>query len=195
MDPGTCSEVSLCLEAYEKLKVEGIVTTHLFVGAKLVAGEVESFDGKHSNGPSQQSVATPRPCAARGIREHGRAMIVAQGKVIRTVLRWQVVAIGVMTLILGLLTGAHGAISAILGGLVSICAGLAFSSVVCLSKADPLAGTLTAALRAEAVKVAIAVLLLWVVFAVYKQVVAIALVASLAVSIRLFGMAFCVREA
>jgi ATP synthase protein I len=122
-------------------------------------------------------------------------MIVAQGKVIRIVLRWQVVAIGVMTLVLGLLTGAHGAISAILGGLVSICAGLAFSVVVSLSNTDSLAGTLAAAFRAEVVKVAIAVVLLWVVFALYKQVVAIALVASLAVSVRLFGMAFCVRDA
>jgi len=115
--------------------------------------------------------------------------------VIRTVLRWQVVAIGVMTLVLGLLAGAHGAISALLGGLVSVCAGLAFSAVVSLSKTDSLAATLIAASRAEAVKVAIAVVLLWVVFAVYKQVVAIALVASLAVSVRLFGMALCVRAA
>jgi ATP synthase protein I len=122
-------------------------------------------------------------------------MILAQSKAIRTVLRWQVVAAGVMTLVLGLLAGVHGAISAMLGGLVGICAGLAFSVVVFLSNTDSLAGTLVAAFRAEAVKVTIAVVLLWVVFAVYKQVVAIAFVGSFAISILLFGMAFFVREA
>ena len=81
------------------------------------------------------------------------------------------------------------------GGLVGICAGLAFSVVVSLSNTESLAGTLAAAFRAEAVKVTIAVVLLWLVFAVYKQVVAIAFVGSFAVSILLFGMAFFVREA
>jgi ATP synthase protein I len=122
-------------------------------------------------------------------------MILAQSKAIRTVFRWQVVATGVMTLVLGLLAGVHGAISAMLGGLIGICAGLAFSIVVSLSNTDSLAGTLVAAFRAEAVKVTIAVVQLWVVFAVYKQVVAIAFVGSFAVSILLFGMAFFVREA
>ena len=122
-------------------------------------------------------------------------MIHAQSKAIRTVFRWQVVATGVMTLVLGLLAGVHGAISAMLGGLVSICAGFAFSVVVSLSNTDSLAGTLVAAFRAEAVKVTIAAVLLGVVFAVYKQVVAIAFVGSFAVSILLFGMAFFVREA
>ena len=80
-------------------------------------------------------------------------MILAQSKAIRTVLRWQVVATVVSTLAVGLLAGIHGAISAMLGGLVSICAGLAFSVVVSLSRSDSLAGTLVTAFRAEAVKV------------------------------------------
>jgi ATP synthase protein I len=122
-------------------------------------------------------------------------MILAQSKAIRTVLRWQVVATGVMTLVLGLLAGVHGAISVMLGGMVGICAGLAFSVVVSLSNTDSVAGALVAAFRAEAVKVTIAVVLLWLVFAVYKQVVAIVFVGSFAVSILLFGMAFFVREA
>lgn len=121
-------------------------------------------------------------------------MILAQSKAVRAVLRWQVVATGVMTLVLGLLAGVHGAISAILGGMVGICAGLAFSVVVSLSNTGSLAGTLVTAFRAEAVKVTIAVVLLWLVFAVYKQVVAIAFVGSFAISILLFGMAFFVRE-
>ena len=122
-------------------------------------------------------------------------MIPAQSKAIRTVLGWQVLATGIITVIVGLLAGFHGAISALLGGLVSMVAGLAFAGVVSLSKSDSMAATLAVAFRAEAVKVTIAVALLWLVFAAYKQVVAIAFVGSFAISILIFGMAFFVRDA
>jgi ATP synthase protein I len=122
-------------------------------------------------------------------------MVLVQSKAIRTVLRWQVIVTGAMTLVLGLLAGMHGAVSAMLGGLVSICAGLAFSVVVSLSKSDSLAGTLVTAFRSEAVKVTVAVVLLWLVFAAYKDIVAIGFVGSFAISILIFGMAFFVREA
>ena len=122
-------------------------------------------------------------------------MILAQSKAIRTVLQWQAIATGIMTAVLGALVGVHGAVSALLGGLVSICAGLAFSVVVSLSKSDSLAGTLVTAFRAEAAKITIAVLLLWLVFATYKQVVAVGFIGSFAVSILIFGMAFFVRDA
>jgi ATP synthase protein I len=121
-------------------------------------------------------------------------MILAQSKAIRTVLRWQVIATAILMLAVGLLAGVHGAISAMLGGLVSICAGLAFSVVVSLSRSDSLAGTLVAAFRAEAAKVSLAVVLLWVVFATYKDVVAIGFIGSFAISILIFGMAFFVRD-
>ena len=121
-------------------------------------------------------------------------MILAQSKAIRTVLRWQVVAAVVMTAVLGLLAGVHGALSALLGGLVSICAGLAFSVVVSLSKSDSMAGTLATAFRAEAAKITVAIVLLWIVFATYKQVVAVGFIGSFAISILLFGMAFFVDE-
>ena len=122
-------------------------------------------------------------------------MSLLQSKAIRTVLRWQIVATGVMTLVLGLLTSVHGAVSAMLGGLVSICAGVSFSIVVSLSNSNSLAGTLITAFRAEAAKVFVAVALLWLVFATYKDVVAISFLGSFAISILIFGMAFFVREA
>jgi ATP synthase protein I len=121
-------------------------------------------------------------------------MILAQSKAIQTVLRWQLIATAILMLAVGLLAGVHGVISAMLGGLVSICAGLAFSVVVSLSRSDSLAGTLVTAFRAEAVKVLLAVVLLWVVFATYKNVVAIGFIGSFAISILIFGMAFFVRE-
>ena len=121
-------------------------------------------------------------------------MVLAPSKAIRTVLLWQVLATSAIALGLGLFAGVHGAVSGILGGLVSICAGLAFSVVVSLSKSDSLAGTLVAAFRAEAVKLVTAMVLLWLVFSAYKDVVAIAFIGSFAVSILIFGMAFFVRD-
>src|SRR5262245_55027838 len=105
-------------------------------------------------------------------------MILTQSKAIRTVLLWQVIATGLIALLLGVLAGIHGAVSGILGGLVSISAGLAFSVVVSLSRTDSLGGTLVAAFRAEAVKILTAVALLWLVFATYKNVVAIGFIGS-----------------
>ena len=122
-------------------------------------------------------------------------MVLVQNKAIRTVLGWQIIATGGMTLVLGLLTSVHGAVSAMLGGLVSICAGISFSIVISLSRSHSLAGTLVTAFRAEAAKVFVAVLLLWLVFATYKDVVAIGFIGSFAVSILIFGMAFFVRDA
>jgi ATP synthase protein I len=122
-------------------------------------------------------------------------MVLAPSKAIRTVLLWQLFATSAIALALGLLAGVHGAVSGILGGLVSICAGLAFSVVVSLSKSDSLPATLVAAFRAEAVKVVTAVLLLWLVFSTYKDVVAIGFIGSFAVSILIFGMALFVRDA
>jgi len=122
-------------------------------------------------------------------------MGLVQSKAIRTVLTWQIIATGAMTLALGLLTSVHGAVSAMLGGLVSICAGVSFSIVVSLSNSNSLAGTLITAFRAEAAKVFVAVALLWLVFATYKDVVAISFIGSFAISILIFGMAFFVREA
>ena len=122
-------------------------------------------------------------------------MVLVQSKAIRTVLRWQMIATGAMTLVLGLLTGVHGAVSAMLGGLVSICAGISFSIVISLSRSNSLAGTLITAFRAEAAKVTVAVVLLWLVFATYQDVVAVGFIGSFAISILIFGMAFFVREA
>lgn len=115
-------------------------------------------------------------------------------KPIRTVLRWQVMATTGLTLVAGLMAGADGALSAALGGLVNICAGLGFAVVASLGKAESAGGTLLAALRAETIKVALIVLLLWLVLATYKGVVVIAFMGSFAVTVVIFAMAFFVRD-
>ena len=113
---------------------------------------------------------------------------------IRTVLRWQVVATAAFILAGGMLAGVEGALSAALGGAISICAGGASAVVASWGKARSAGEVLIGALVAEAVKVGLIVLLLWLVLATYKGVVAPVFLGSFVATVLIFGMAFFVRE-
>ncbi|HEX6691814.1 MAG TPA: ATP synthase subunit I [Burkholderiales bacterium] len=113
---------------------------------------------------------------------------------IRTVLWWQVIATAALTLAGGFLAGGHGALSAALGGAVSITAGWVSAVVAARGKAQSAGGVLVSALKAEAVKIGLIVLLLWLVLATYDDVVAPALLGSFIVTVLIFTMAFFVRE-
>ena len=121
-------------------------------------------------------------------------MLRIQSKPVRIVLVWQVVVTALLAAIAGLLAGVHGAASAAFGGVVSIVAGLAFAIVMQSSNFQSADGTIIAALRAEATKVGIAVILLWLVLALYKDVVLIVFIGSFIFSILVFSMAFFVRD-
>ena len=121
-------------------------------------------------------------------------MLRIQSKPVRTVLVWQVVVTALLAVAAGLLAGFHGAASAALGGSVSLIAGLAFAMVMQLSNLQSADGTVIAALRAEAIKIGLAVILLWLVLALYKDVVLIVFIGSFIVSILVFSMAFFVRD-
>jgi ATP synthase protein I len=123
-----------------------------------------------------------------------RGLSKALRKPIRTVLVWQLAATVVMTLAAGVLAGKHGAISAAAGGAVSIIAGLASALVASLSKSQSAGGVLAGALRAEAVKLGAALLLLWLALANYEQAAIAALLGAFAVTMLIFSMAFFVRE-
>lgn len=115
-------------------------------------------------------------------------------KPIRTVLRWQLIATAGLALAGGLLAGMHGALSAALGGTVSICSGLASAAVASRGKAQSAGGVLTGALLAEGVKVGLIVILLWLVLTAYSDVVVLALIGSFLATILIFSMAFFVRD-
>lgn len=121
-------------------------------------------------------------------------MFPVQLRPIRTVIRWQLVVTAILALVGGLLAGVHGAASAALGGLVSVFAGLGFVAVVGLHRGHSAAEALLTALRAEAVKIALLVLLLWLVLTTYRDVVVLGFIGSFAVTAVIFGMAFFVRD-
>jgi ATP synthase protein I len=113
---------------------------------------------------------------------------------IRTVLRWQLIATAALTLAGGLLAGVDGALSAALGGAVSVCAGWVSAVVASKGKAQSAGEVLFGALRAEAVRIGLIVLLLGLVLAAYDNVVAPALFGSFIATVLIFTMAFFVRE-
>ena len=118
-----------------------------------------------------------------------------QSKTIRTVLRWQVLATAVAAMLAGWLAGMHGAISATLGGSIIIVAGLIFAVMASRSgKAKSAGEALYGALRVEAIKLVVMVFLLWLVFATYREVVAVGLIGTFAASVLIFAMAVFVRE-
>ena len=115
-------------------------------------------------------------------------------KPICAVLRWQMVATVAMTVAAVLLQGVHGAISAAAGGLVSICAGAVAAVVAARSDARSAGGILVGALRAEAIKIGLAVLLLGLVLTNYDQAVVAVLIGSFVVTMLIFTMAFFIRD-
>ena len=86
------------------------------------------------------------------------------------------------------------ALSAAAGGAVSIFVGLASALVASLSSAKSAGGVLAGALRAEAVKLGLALLLLWLVLANYEQTVVAVFLGAFVATMLIFSMAFFVRE-
>jgi ATP synthase protein I len=118
-----------------------------------------------------------------------------KSKPIRTVLLWQLIVTVVLAVLAGIFEGGHGAISAALGGAVSLAAGLGFAAVIeGLGRSRSAGGALVTALQAEAVKLGLAIVLLGVVLASYKDVVSSLCVGSFIVTILIFSMAIFVRD-
>jgi len=110
----------------------------------------------------------------------------------RPVFGSQVLATIIIASIAAWFAGVHGAISAGLGGLISITSGLVFVFLAAKSageKGKSAGEVLFAALKAEAAKLFLAGLLLWLVLALYQEVVMVGLLGSFVVSILIFSMA------
>lgn len=121
-------------------------------------------------------------------------MSLALSQPIRTVLRWQLLATALAIVIVGGLAGTHGAISAALGGAISIAAGLAAAWYALRKPVSDAATAVASALLAEALKVALLIGGLTAVFVLYKNVIALGLIATFAVTTILFSMAFFVED-
>lgn len=117
-----------------------------------------------------------------------------ESKPIRTVLRWQVYATVVITIVTGIWAGKHGAISAILGGAINQIADLAYALLVSGGGIRTAGNTLRTLFRAEGVRILLIVFLLGSVLTSYKEVVHPALFLSFVVSVLVFRAAIMVKE-
>lgn len=119
-------------------------------------------------------------------------------KPIRTVLMWQVVATAVVAAVAGWWAGGHGAISAMLGGIVNLAAGVVYAFLLGLGLGNapvPSAGaSLVAMFRAEAGKILVIVGGLWLTLSLYRDIVTAAFFTAFVVTVIVFSMAFFVRD-
>ena len=117
-----------------------------------------------------------------------------EGKPIRTVLRWLVYVTAASSLTAGLGLGRHGALSALLGGLINILAGTAFAVVATRSRKRTAGEALIAMMRAEAVKITLIVVQLWIVLRHYKALLMAPFFGTFIVTVLLFSMAILIRD-
>ncbi len=110
------------------------------------------------------------------------------------VLRWQVYVTVALALVAGWWAGMDGAISALLGGLVNITAGSVYAMMISGSRPRSAGQTLRTLARAEVSKIALIVLLLWLVLTTYHDVVAAVFFAAFVISVLVFPMALLVRD-
>ena len=115
-------------------------------------------------------------------------------KPIRTVLAWQAIATVAIAAVSGVWAGYHAAISAALGGLVTLSSTVVYAFVLGIGPTSSAGASVVTMLRAEGAKILWIILQLWLVMAAYKDVVLAALFAAFAVTVLLFSTAFLARE-
>lgn len=117
---------------------------------------------------------------------------------IRTVIQWQLIVTAVLSVVAGALAGKHGAVSAALGGLVNIVAGVVYGVLLWVSTAGGRSRgaqtALFAMFRAEAGKVLAIIALLWIVLTTYRGLVPVAFFSAFVLTVIVFSMAFFVRD-
>jgi ATP synthase protein I len=112
----------------------------------------------------------------------------------RAVLVWQAAATIAIAAISGLLAGVHGAVSAVLGGVINLSAGAVYAFVLAIAPPTTAGATIVALFRAEAAKILVIIGLMWLVLSTYRDAVLPALVAAFVVTVLLFRVALFVRE-
>lgn len=104
--------------------------------------------------------------------------------------RWQLSATAVVSLIALFISGAHAAISALAGGLAVVIGAFLASKIAQRSDSKTEASAiLINLLKAEAIKILVIVVVLFITFKVYKQLVPFALIAGLAAAALFSGAA------
>jgi len=113
---------------------------------------------------------------------------------IRRVAAWQGIAALAIAAIAGWWAGWHGALSAILGGVINIAAGVVFAVLIAIDRSATAVATVRTMLRAEAAKIAVIVLQLWLILTTYREVVHAAFFTAFVVTVLVSQAAILVRD-
>lgn len=117
-----------------------------------------------------------------------------ESKPMRTVMRWQLYATVILGVLAGILAGMHGAVSAVLGGIINQVADAAYAMLVSGSRIRTAGQTLRTLFRAEAARILLIVFPMVGVLASYTDVHHAVFFVSFAISVVLFRMAILVKE-
>lgn len=107
---------------------------------------------------------------------------------------WQLLAAFAVAAVAGSWAGLHGALSALLGGLVSVTAGIVYAVIVRLGRVGTPVDTVRTMVRAEAAKITLIVLQLWLVLTTYRDAVYAALIAAFVVTVLVSTAAIVMRD-
>lgn len=121
-------------------------------------------------------------------------MFLIKSRPLIVILLWQIVFSIVAAIVCGLLSGINGAFSGFLGALVSVVAGGVYAILISRHSGYSAGDVLRTALRAEAVKIFLVVMLLWVVFTVYKDLKPAMFIGSFIAAVMISSMAVFVSE-
>ena len=121
-------------------------------------------------------------------------MSVIRNRSIRTVLVWQCYATVAIAALMFFWNGAHGGTSALLGGLVSVIAGVAYGYMVSRKVVRGAGNTLRILLRAESTKIALTVLQLWFVLTMYKNIDVVGFFLAFIATVMIFSLALFVSD-
>lgn len=134
------------------------------------------------NRPAQPQAPNEEP----SIGLHCRSMRLAR--------RWQFIATIGCALVAMAASGGHAALSALIGGSISLLAGIVYAYLAAVGSSPTAGLALRTVLRAEAAKILTIIVLLWLALAVYKQVSAVALIGAFALSTLIFSFAALARN-
>ncbi len=104
------------------------------------------------------------------------------------ILRLQLIATAAIAVISLIISGFHAGLSAVFGGLAVLIGALVASKIAQKNKKEATAALINL-LKAEAVKILVVFVLLFITFKVYKQLVPFALIAGLAAAALVSGAA------
>jgi ATP synthase protein I len=99
-----------------------------------------------------------------------------------------------LAVVAGVWVGWHGALSAMLGGLINVAAGAVFTVLLAMNPSVTATGTVRTMLRAEAGKIMVIVLQLWLVLTTYRDVVHAAFFSAFVVTVLVAQAAILVQD-